>query len=260
VLIDPGEYRDCAVWRADGLLVESAGGTAHLRDVSCEGKGIWVVYGDGMVVRGIRFSGSTVPNRNGAGIKLEGGSLGVHRSWFHDNENGILSGSRDTATVLIEDSRFERNGKCEPDCAHGIYIGRVGKLTVRRSVFREQRIGHHIKSRALVTEVIDCVIEDGPEGTASYDIDLPNGGSAVIRGNHIQKGPRTDNQEAMISIGEEPGENPGFSYVVEDNRALSDLVQPTIFVRNSSRIPAYLRGNVLEGSIRPLVGAGEVRP
>jgi hypothetical protein len=259
IVIDPGDYWDCAVWRANRLLIEGRGEQPHLRDVSCEGKGIWVIKGNDTTIASMRFSGAAVPGRNGAGILLQGVNLEVRDSWFHDNENGILAGSAPHSSIGISNSRFERNGKCEPNCAHGIYIGRIGWLRVRNSIFREQRIGHHIKSRALVTEVSDTVIEDGAEGTASYAINLPDGGTALIRHNVIQKGPRTDNPSTVIAIGEEGARNPGVFYLIEDNTVRSDVAQPVIFVRNRSETPALLRGNRLEGNLRPLEGPGYMR-
>ena len=58
VLIDAGVYRDCAVWRANRLILRGANGIAHVKDISCEGKGIWVIYGHAVRVENMRFSGS----------------------------------------------------------------------------------------------------------------------------------------------------------------------------------------------------------
>ena len=51
-----------------------------------------------------------MPDRNGAGIRQEGTDLTVTRSWFHDNENGILTGADPESDIVIERSRFFRNG------------------------------------------------------------------------------------------------------------------------------------------------------
>lgn len=40
----------------------------------------------------IEFSGATVPDKNGAGIRQEGVPLTVRHCRFHDNENCILAG------------------------------------------------------------------------------------------------------------------------------------------------------------------------
>jgi Right handed beta helix region len=261
VRIAGGVYRDCAVWKANRLrIVAVAGAEPHVDGVACQGKALWIVRGRDVSIEGIRFSRAAVPARNGAGIFVADGTLTLRRVRFHDNENGILTANRRGIELTIEDSVFERNGKCEPQCAHGIYVGRgASLLRIFRSTFHEQRVGHHIKSRARRTEIVDCVIEDGPAGTASYAINIPDGGTAEIRGNRIEKGPRSDNPSAIVAIGEEGGDNPGLGYVVEGNRVRSDLPAPTIFVRNRSNHAALLRGNILDGPVVPLTGPGRVK-
>ena len=261
VRIAGGVYRDCAVWKANRLRIVALAGTEpHIDGVACQGKALWIVRGRDVSIEGIGFSHAAVPARNGAGIFVADGTLTLRRVHFSDNENGILTANRPGIELTIEDSVFERNGKCEPQCAHGIYVGRgASLLRILRSTFREQHVGHHIKSRARRTEIVDCVIEDGPAGTASYAIDIPDGGTAEIRGNRIEKGPRSENPSAIVAIGEEGGDNPGLGYVIENNRVRSDLPALTIFVRNRSDRPALLRGNVLDGPVVPLTGPGRVK-
>lgn len=258
VEIDPGTYEDCAVWRANGLTLRGKGGIAHVTTRTCQGKAIWVIDGDDTTVERIRFTRAAVPHKNGAGIRLTGGTLTVRQSIFEDNENGILAGSAAGKSVTIEGSRFERNGKCEPDCAHGIYINTVDRVVVRDSVFRGQKIGHHIKSRALSTTVTGTTIEDGTDGTASYLIDLPNGGDALIARNKLQKGPRSDNRSIAIAYGLEGARNPTRSVRIENNVFHSDLPQLTDFVRNGSTSAMTLSGNTLCGLVVPLNGPGSV--
>lgn len=261
VEIRAGTYEDCAVWRASRLTLRAVGGEVHLKDKACEGKGIWVVYGDQVTIEGIRFSGAKVADRNGAGIRAQGGSLTVRSSVFERNENGILTNTAPTARIVIEGSTFIGNGKCEPQCAHGIYIGQAASLEVRSSIFRDQRIGHHIKSRALKTTVIGNRIEDGPTGTASYLIDVPNGGEVLIADNVLHKGRLSDNQGTAISIGAEGAHHPTPSIRIENNRFRSEVVapEPVAFVRNRTETPARLKGNQVCGEAVPLIGPGAVQ-
>ena len=258
--IDAGEYRDCAVWRANRLTIRGVGkGYAHVRDVSCQGKGIWVIKGNFTRVQRIEFSGADVPHNNGAGIRLEGNDLILSGSYFHDNENGILAGRRPRSRVVIRSSIFERNGKCEPHCAHGIYIGHVARLSVAGSTFRDQRVGHHIKSRAKHTEIVGNRITDGLTGTASMSINLPNGGTAVIRSNYIQQGPRAENHAVMISIGEEGATNRSRGILIQSNVFENRHPRSTVFIRNRTRQPAVLSGNRFQGAGRKLEGPGTMR-
>ena len=147
-----------------------------------------MIQGNDVIVRGITFTGAHASEHNGAGIRAEGTNLTVEDSRFIDNEEGILSGANAGSTIIVRGSVFQGNGICIEDCAHGIYVGRIERLRIEDSEFFNQHIGHHIKSRALRTEIIGNIIRDGTTGTASYLIDIPIGGSVLISGNHLKKG------------------------------------------------------------------------
>jgi hypothetical protein len=69
VEIDAGLYRRdvCAV-RPNNLTLRGVNGRAHLEaaDASAQGKAIWVIKGNNVVVENIEFSGASVPDQNGA--------------------------------------------------------------------------------------------------------------------------------------------------------------------------------------------------
>jgi hypothetical protein len=258
VRIDPGEYVDCAIWRANRLVLEAPDGEAHVRDRACAGKAIWVISGADVTVDHITFSGARVPDQNGAGIRAEGRNLTVRNARFLDNENGILAAAVEGSTIVIERSAFERNGKCAANCAHGVYANQIDRLKIVASVFRGQRQGHHIKSGALALEVIGSTIEDGPEGTASYLIDVVSGGEVVVADNLMHKGPHSQNWGTAIHIGGEgPAQDPS-AYRISGNRFRSDNPHEVAFVRNRTVVPAVLEGNRLEGTVVPLLGPGTV--
>ncbi len=258
VLIDAGVYQDCAVWRANRLILRGVGGLAHVKNVSCRKKGIWVIHGDAVRVENIRFSGARVADRNGAGIRFDGGLLVVRNSHFNNNQMGILTGNRRKTRLVIEGSTFEQNGDCPRFCGHGVYAGRISGLRIVGSTFRFHKFGHHIKSRALRSEIIGNRIMDGPVGTASFAIDLPNGGTAIIRGNVIHKGARSNNGMAMISIGEEGVTNPSRGSVIANNLFKNGYRRGTRFVWNRSQQPLRMMGNRFIGKGVKLVGSGVV--
>jgi len=260
VRVAAGTYEDCATIRRNRLTLEAAGGPVVLRGKTCAGKGILVIAGSGVTIRGLTLEGARVPDGNGAGIRAEGGDLLVERTRFIANENGLLSAGG-PMTILIRDSDFIGNGTCRQACAHGIYAGHIALLRVERSRFSGQREGHHIKSRAARTEILDNDIDDGPDGTASYLIDLPNGGAADIMGNRLRKGPRAANPVA-IAIGEEGSTaSPSPEAVrISGNVYRGDMGGTTVFVRNLSPVPADLSENRFSGPVTALSGAGSVRP
>jgi hypothetical protein len=237
VLIDPSVYRgDVASWPQDGITLRGNGGRVVLdakdsqgvvRDA--QGKGIWVISGSNVTVENIEFRNASVPDQNGAGIRSEGAGLTVRDSAFLDNENGILSGAIANSDIVIERSEFANNGFGDGQ-SHAIYIGAVRSFTLRSSWSHGTRIGHNIKSRAATTVIEYNRIDDGPTGTASYEIDLPSAGNARIVGNVIQQGPLTDNT-TIVAYGEEGSLQPGRSLDIVNNTFVNDLAGRGTFVR-----------------------------
>jgi hypothetical protein len=194
VVIAKGEYFDCAVWPQNNLVIEGdAGGGTVITDKTCQGKALFVIPGNDVTVRNLTLTRARVPDGNGAGIRAEGRNLLVEHVRFINNQDGILAHDQPQGSLVIRDSEFIRNGVCEQACAHGVYAGQVGLLRIERSVFRDTREGHHVKSRALRTEIVGSEITDGPTGTASYLVEIPNGGSLLLEGNRMEKGPNAQN-------------------------------------------------------------------
>jgi hypothetical protein len=259
VVIEPGQYFDCAVWRQNNLTVEGASAQETvITDKTCQGKALFVIPGSNVTVRNLTLTRARVPDGNGAGIRAEGRDLLVERVRFIDNQSGILAADQPQGAIIVRDSEFVRNGTCEQACAHGIYVNRLALLRVERSTFRETREGHHVKSRAFQTQVVGCEITDGPNGTASYLVDVPNGGAVVIQNNRLEKGPKAENHLAAISIGAEGVDRPTPEIRVEGNQFSVDGAYATVFVVNLTATPAMLRDNHLRGQVRPLRGEGEV--
>ena len=253
--IAPGVYLDCAVWpgSAGSITIRAMeNGPVVMLGKVCESKAAFVIKGDNVTVRGITFSGAKAPDHNGAGIRAEGRNLTVERSQFLDNEEGILAASQQDSQIVVRDSYFKGNGNCisPMGCAHGIYVGNIAKLLVEDSTFIEQHTGHHIKSRATRTELIGNTIEDGPDGTASYLVDIPNGGALIMRNNVLEKGPKSGNSMAAVTLGEEGNTNKTPEIIVEGNQFSNDMPMETVFLRNFTGAGAVLRNNTLTGRVR----------
>jgi hypothetical protein len=102
--IDAGLYtRDVCVIRQNNLTLRGVNGRAHLEadDASAQRKAIWVIHGNDAVVENIEFSGASVPDQNGAGIRAEGVNLTVRNCYFHDNQDGILESNVAGAIFLL---------------------------------------------------------------------------------------------------------------------------------------------------------------
>lgn len=246
VLIDAGTYvGDAATWTQDDLTLRGVGGLARLRagGASAQGKAIWVIAGDRTRVDRIELSGAVVPDGNGAGIRQEGDDLTVTRSRFRDNQNGILTGAAPASDIVIRRSRFVGNGAGD-GYTHNLYVGDVRSLTVTGSLFAGADVGHELKSRAARTSIVGNRITDRG-ATASYSIDLPNGGRALVAGNTIIQGPRSENP-TLVSYGAEGfGAHDRTLWVV--NNTLVNRRSSGTFVHLSTGTRARLLNNLMIG-------------
>jgi Right handed beta helix region len=246
VLIDAGSYvGDVATWTQDDLSLRGVGGRARLQadGRSAQGKAIWVIAGDHTKIDRLEFSGETVPDGNGAGIRQEGDGLTVTRSWFHHNQNGILAGANAGSDVVIRRSRLFRNGAGD-GYTHNLYIGAVRSLTVTGSYLWGADVGHELKSRAARNTIVGNRIADR-DATSSYSLDLPNGGSSLIAGNVIIQGPNSENS-TVVSYGAEGFTHDSRRLWVVNNTFVNRRPTGT-FVGLAEGSRAHLRNNLLVG-------------
>jgi hypothetical protein len=257
LLIQPGTYlNDFATINA-AITLKGVGGMVHARAEAApsDGKAIFTVNND-VTFENFEFSGAAVPDQNGAGIRHQGGDLTVLNSYFHDNQMGILTNNGDDLTLTIRNSEFANNGIGDGK-THSLYANRIGRLEIDNSYFHDLAIGHHIKSRAAETIVTDSVIADY-DSTASYSIDLPNGGKATIDGNFIQNGLNSDNF-AMVSFGVEGNLHADSSLTMQGNTAVNE-VQYGAMLWNTTGIAADISDTSVWGMIedRLVNGVAEV--
>jgi hypothetical protein len=209
------------------------------------GKAIFVTNTDITLDR-LEFSGTQVPDANGAGIRYQGGHLVITNSSFHDNQNGLLAADAPAGSITIRNTEFSRNGTGDGR-THNLYVGHVGTLTIENSSFHDAVVGHQIKSRADTTVIRDSHIYDGATGTGSYSIDLPNGGRAVLTGNLIEQGAASQNP-VIVAFGEEGNVHPNSRLEMSGNTISNELVSvSTRLVWNATGTTAELTGNQVFG-------------
>jgi hypothetical protein len=224
-------------------------------------KGI-IVTSSSLTVRGLVFTGAQIGNDlggNGVGIRDQNpdntpASLVVDNSVFHDNQEGILQCCDADETITIINSRFKNNGNPNPNFfQHGIYIGQAANLSVVNSLFCGQLFGHDVKSRAAQTIVvasqmyIAAAAPAAPScqvGNGSFNIEVANGGIAVISGNTLVQGASTQNNK-MVSYGAEGMNYTNNSLTVTDNSFVSTA--GSIGVSDPPCVPVELDGNTVTG-------------
>jgi hypothetical protein len=256
VKIAAGEYFDCATVRANNVTIAGSGPETVITDKVCGGKALLVIDGGNVTIRDMTLQRARVPDQNGAGIRAEGVNLTIDNVRFLNNENGILSSDEADSTIRIVNSTFEKNGKCAAACSHAIYAGHIKLLRVENSHFTETRSGHDIKSRAARTEITGCTIEDGPNGTSSYLVEVPNGGSLIMSDNVMEKGPKAENHSAAIVIGAEGVTQRTDKIDIRNTKFTNDMSVPTILLRNLTATEAAISNTTVKGQVTLLDGDG----
>lgn len=209
------------------------------------GKAILVTDTD-VSIDHFEFTGVAVPDRNGAGIRHQRGKLLVTNSYFHHNQAGILANSDPSGSITIRNSEFSHNGAGD-GYSHNLYVGAINALTIDNSYFHHAVVGHQVKSRALSTTITNSRIAEGPEGTGSYSIDLPNGGRAVLSGNIIEQGQRSGNP-VIVAFGAEGNLHANTGLRMMGNTILNDLAFPSSrLLWNATSVTATLAGNSVFG-------------
>lgn len=254
VIVAPGTYHECAVQQGGDLTIRAATpGTAIFDGVPCEGKAALVLRGRTSTIDGIVFQNLRVPDGNGAGIRLESGSLTVVNSLFRNSEEGILTGDG-LGSVTIDRSTFRKLGRCDRDldCAHGVYIGRMASLTVTRSRFDQGMGGHYLKTRTARVAITDNSFDDSAGHVTNYMIDLSNGATGTITGNEMVQGRDKDNYSAFITVAPEGREHGSAGLVIDGNSAsfVPGLSRSSTFVANFTDDAVRIGSNRLAGGIK----------
>lgn len=195
-------YGDVALWLQRRLTIRAVGGRARIyaNGKAAEGKAIWVFRNGDFTVENIEFIEAKVADRNGAGIRAEAGSLTVSNCLFFGNQNGILT-TAELLSLDVQRSEFAYNGDGD-GYSHAIYVGAIAQFRALGNYFHHANRGHLIKSRAEKSVIAYNRITDEIDGRASYEIDLPNGGDAVVAFNIVQQSSSGENS-ALISFGAE---------------------------------------------------------
>lgn len=249
VEIDAGVYpKDVALWKHNNLTLRGVGGMAHMQadGASVAGKGIWLIKGNNITIENIEFSGAKVRDRNGSGVRAEGTGLTIRNCYFHDNQNGILTGSNKNSDIVVENSEFANNGAGDGK-THNMYIGSVRSFTLKYSYSHHSRIGHTVKTRAQTNYILYNRIMDEYDGNSSYNIDISNGGIAYVIGNLVQQGQISENS-GIISYGAEGLKYEANEFYLINNTVVNERPQGGAFVFvKPGTSPARIVNNLFVG-------------
>ncbi len=218
VVGDGAAYTQCGVISADkdGLEIAGVCGRPHFVDTVCQSKGTFVHAGSNLTLTHLEVSGAWIgaaDGGNGAAVRDESlGGLALRYVYFHDNQNGILGGK---GTIRIDWSRFEANGSAEdPGYTHNTYFSAdVSEVVIQNSLFlRARHEGNNFKSRAQAL-VFRCSVSASLDGADSREMDLSEGGDALIEKSLIQQGPESVNS-GLLGFATE-SEDPNLRHAVQ---------------------------------------------
>jgi hypothetical protein len=242
ITVAPGTYTNDTATVTRPMTIEAAqpGSAVILNETVAlpNQKGILISFAQ-LTIDGLTFQGAFIDGSlgaNGAGIRAEGSqgyTLTVRNSRFISNQTGILTDVNFPLDVVLTNNVFINNGNGNTSSlTHGVYIGSGNNsLTAVGNEFCGTIVGHNIKSRAAVTIIENNTLYAGAAdpnqpscnvGSASYALDIPNGGVAVVSGNTMIQGTATQNGN-MFAYGEE-----GLTYPTNSLAFINNQMQNTL--------------------------------
>jgi hypothetical protein len=244
---------DTCEWTTDNLTVVGINGRAKI-DLTgvtpAQEKGIFTIDAPNATIESFELSGAAISQadgNNGAGIRHGGTNLTVIGCYFHDNQDGILGSppSAGSGSVTIQASEFYNNGAGD-GFSHNMYLGDYGAVTVIGSYSHHANVGHLLKSRGYVNTIMYNALLDETGGTASYEIDLPQGGTSTIIGNFIEQSAASMNP-LIITSGEETPLNPTQQVYLINNTIVNDLASGT-FTSFVAGTTSLVQNNIFHGA------------
>jgi hypothetical protein len=238
VLIEPGEYYDCAVWTRNHLVIAGARPGVVITDTTCQGKALFVITGDDTTIRDLTLARARVPDRNGAGIRQEGQGLILQRVQFVNDEVGVFAGSAGAGAIRISDCGFEGGGIGGERPTFAVRADAVSLLRIERSTFKGVK-GGQISSSAARTELVGNEIETGTGEEPAVAV-LSTSGHLVMEDNVLSIGPKAPRLSAAVLVtGQDSPE-------VRRNRLLNATGRPVALLLDWTGKYPVLEGNLVE--------------
>ena len=227
IIVHPGTYRnDHAEITASNITIKGLDPRpvfdAELDSTHIENQAAILVVTStalNITIDNLEFTGAVSETQNGSGVRIEPqispGWVAIRNSYFHDNQMHIV-GCPDS--LLVENCELGRTLPTYTDgFQHCIY---VNENNCRVFVFRfnyahQSHNGHQVKSVAQNTFILYNRLADEDEN-GTYNIDLPDCGTAYIIGNVIVQGVNSPNV-SMIRYGAESGSVPGRDFYIINN-------------------------------------------
>ena len=252
VQVQAGAYvNDFATTRSRISLVAVGGQVTMLATAKlAAGKAILTVTTDA-TIDGFVFADAQSADGTAAGLLDTGGNLVLKNSLFIGNQNGLVAAADANGTVLIQASEFSANGNND-GFSHNIAIGAVKSLTIQDSYIHDALGGDEVKSRAHATTITGTRILDNASN-ALASLDLPNGGTAIIRNSTLEKGANAT-LAALVRNGADAA-YAGSSLSISGSTLLADRAG-AVAVQNTAATAVNVTSNMLFGFTGAVLSGG----
>jgi len=239
--IGPGTYHEPMILKANNITIIGEGPVV-IENATAQGKAALVIQGNWTRIYNIECRHIKVRDKNGACIRQEGKNILLENVYFHDSQQGMLTGSA-PGLVTIRNSRFENLG-ANVGQAHGIYIG-GGELVIQDSIFiRARNEGHEIKSRARKTYISKTIIAS-LDAQDSRLLDISNGGNLTITDSVLVQGPYSVNRD-VIGYGLEGLRHTSNTVVLRDNIIILERPAGNILIHHKEgTVTPDIRNNII---------------
>jgi hypothetical protein len=214
--------------------------------------------GDNCTFDGFEMFGASNQSGNGAGARInQADNVTIRNCEIYDCEMGIMSngaGSGDAANQLIDTCVLHDNGSPgDGGYSHNLYLGgfsvRLQNCEVYASV-----TGHNVKSRAHITEVIDCYVHD----SANREFDLVDnvdyttlpGSNALIQGCTITKALAMDGNRGVIHFGQDGGNEHNGTIRIVDTVITTTYISPVVTLSAAGAGASIENSTILGGGIQ----------
>ena len=202
------------------MILERAPGTNGLIPIPMTaagalyyGKGIFIAQGGNLTLRGLAISGAKRGDVDGnfSGVRYDSGfttgNMLIEDCELFEDDDGLLGGNAGQ-TLTLNRVYFHGCGSGS-GYTHNVYASRFDLVTATDVLSVGAKVGHLFKCRAAKTVLRRVRLFDGPDGTASYCFDAPNGGIVDIDGLITHKSAKASNAPTL-AIGEEGDNGGGF--------------------------------------------------
>lgn len=149
------------------------------------------------------------------------GDLTVLNCNLQDCPDAILTGYG-PYRVFIRNNTMSNTGNVFNPSTHGSYIGACTELQYTDNISYNTTSGHNLKTRAKKATILRSRFLDGERGSASCQVEIPQGGNYLMDGCFFHKGGNQQNAGMIKFNAEGP-------YYPEDRRISTLLVKNSTF-------------------------------